>query len=411
MASSLGECLSADYNAHPMFQFTDEPWELDPELLDVFARKYVLARECADRFRLREWLACRTEVQAALEAVFRQLQAQPCVEFETLFLEELRLECRRLLEEELELFRRERLTHSLSFENAVSRANAAKLLTQRYFFGELRPEAAAELLSIGSSDLDSFRAAAAQGRLKRQDLSIHQGPVIKRLVNFLNREFDSQGVLAAVSSYMGQRTRVMGIALELSVSSAGWWKSRFKGLARAPNTLYAHVDESIVFPKSIVYLSPVNESNGPTSVYPAVFDSLSLHPLQAIVGRVVGNVGSRPESLLTSHYEKQYHQAMSSELFRRHFMRLPGAIRFNSHFGWDVLPGSAVEALLERSERPLTGPAGTYVVFDGARLVHRGGLLQRGERVALQVIFAHTTLKKRLTGKLRRMLPAVRIRR
>jgi hypothetical protein len=95
---------------------------------------------------------------------------------------------------------------------------------------------------------------------------------------------------------------------------------------------------------------------------------------------------------------------MNSENFRRHFMRLPECLRFNSHLGWDVLPGSDLESHLAGGECKMIGPAGTFIVFDGARLLHRGGLMQEGERLALQVIFSDLTFAERAVGKVKRML-------
>jgi hypothetical protein len=71
---------------------------------------------------------------------------------------------------------------------------------------------------------------------------------------------------------------------------------------------------------------------------------------------------------------------------RRHFMRLPPELRFNSHFGWDVLPGGALEASLVEAERVMLGPPGTFTIFDGAHLLHRGGMVQQQPRIALQAV-------------------------
>lgn len=198
--------------------------------------------------------------------------------------------------------------------------------------------------------------------------------------------------------------RVVGLALELSVPQASWWRNSIPGLVRPPHTLYAHLDESIAYPKSIVYLTDVAHQNGPTSCYPGAYEALELNPLQEIIGRVVGTVGTREDSKLNVYYGKQYHQSVNSENFRRHLMRLPSSLRFNSHFGWDVLPESGMESLLQGVERKMLGSAGTFIAFDGARLLHRGGLMEEGERLAMQVIFSDITYLQRVLGKLKRMV-------
>ena len=85
-------------------------------------------------------------------------------------------------------------------------------------------------------------------------------------------------------------------------------------------------------------------------------------------------------------------------------MRLPPALRFNSHFGWDVLPDSAAERSLIACEDVMLGPAGSFIVFDGANLLHRGGMVETRDRIALQVVFAPSTPSSRLAGRVRRAL-------
>ena len=67
------------------------------------------------------------------------------------------------------------------------------------------------------------------------------------------------------------------------------------------------------------------------------------------------------------------------------------------------MPGSDLEVSLSTNEQKMIGPAGTFIAFDGARLLHRGGLMEAGERVALQVIFSDITFMERTAGKLRRI--------
>jgi hypothetical protein len=205
-----------------------------------------------------------------------------------------------------------------------------------------------------------------------------------------------------VSSILPRKARVVGVAVELSVPGSTWWRNAI-GDGQGPTTLYAHFDYSIDAPKAIVYLSDVRSENGPTSCYPRIYEELTLSPLQDAIGRVVLTVGDNPDSPLSDAYGKAYHQSMSSPLFRAHFMALPQALRFNSHFGWDVSPSSEIESQLTQREIVMTGPPGTTIVFDGARLLHRGGLVASGERIALQVIFGNRTPVQWVTLALRKV--------
>jgi hypothetical protein len=275
----------------------------------------------------------------------------------------------------------------LDFADAEECKAAVEFHERRHIIGKLSRKGLMELSDLAGRELGKLRANADAGRLKREDLSISTGATQNAIRKALDREFKATGVLNLLGSYTGLRMVVTGVALELSVPQSGWWKNTVEGLSRPPATLYAHLDESTRHPKAIIYLTDVGEKNGPTSCYPAVYEALQLNPLQELIGRVVGNVGNNAESPLNNAYFKKYHQTMSSELFRRHFMRLPTSLRFNSHFGWDVIPGGDLEALLLKSERKMIGPAGTFIAFDGGKLLHRGGLMEEGERVALQVVF------------------------
>jgi hypothetical protein len=77
----------------------------------------------------------------------------------------------------------------------------------------------------------------------------------------------------------------------------------------------------------------------------------------------------------------------TSRAARRLFGMLPARFRLNSHLGFDVLDDSDLCASLLRQEVKVLGPAGHVIVFDGSRIVHRGGLVRRGRRKALQVVF------------------------
>jgi hypothetical protein len=90
---------------------------------------------------------------------------------------------------------------------------------------------------------------------------------------------------------------------------------------------------------------------------------------------------------------------------RTHFMLLPPQLRFNSHFGFDVVPGSEQETRILAKEVTLEGEAGKFLIFDGARLLHRGGLVDSGERVVLQLIFgSKRSIPRRALGEARRIL-------
>ncbi len=392
-----------NYRDHPAFRFEVPSWVLPGEQLTRFNESYGALRHIAVALKSASVLKMHRDCLQALDGVFAALEEQSADQYEKRFLTELKGACVRLLDEELAWYARPLGSRIVGLSQDSAREAAIRMQADRHFFGRLLAPAVAELQGLAAKELGQFRANAAAGRLKREDLSVNSGTVVRSIRTVLNREFEALGVLDAVSAYTGRKTRVIGLALELSVPQATWWKNALPGLEHPPRTLYAHLDETISCPKSIVYLSDVSEQNGPTGCYPGAYEAMQLNPLQEMIGRVVGTVGGSPDSPLKDYYAKQYHQSVNSEKFRRHLMRLPESLRFNSHMGWDVLPGSELERQLADGERKMIGPAGTFIAFDGARLLHRGGLMEQGERVALQVIFSDLTFTERAVGRVKRM--------
>jgi hypothetical protein len=399
----LKSLMIQSYREHPAFRFDDKSWVLANNELNIFNETFTVLRQIARSLKGKSFSFLQNTCLDVLERIFSSMLVQSADKYEKYFLSELHAECIRLINEELAWYARPPCPKFILLQDDIARSAALNMHTNRFFFGQLPLIAVEELRCLAAKDLIKFRANADAGRLKRDDLSVSNGVVVRAIRDILNREFAKLGVLDAVSSYVGRKTRVTGLALELSVAQATWWKNSIEGIDRPPNTLYAHYDESIQFPKSIVYLTDVTDQNGPTSCYPGAYESMQLNPLQEIIGRIIGTVGNRADSPLREYYNKKYHQSANCRNFRKHFMRLPEVLRFNSHMGWDVAPAHELETLLSSNEHKMTGPAGTFIAFDGARLLHRGGLMQKGERLALQVIFSDLTFSGLALSKIKRM--------
>lgn len=401
--SDLHSLLADNYNRHASFNSSVAPFVADDKKVQSFNQDY---RSLIENWRNNSpniRIKLKESALFTLQEIFEDFGRQAVDGYERAFVNELANECKRLARVEFEGIQNK--TTSRRFSKKYLDPNLfSALKNQRYFFTTLSKEVVDEILLVAEPALKTFRANAGNGKVTREDLSLNQGPLVSKIVKTLDRFYEKSGINHAISAYNEIPMKVSGLALEMSVPSASWWKNKLDNLERAPHTLYAHLDEDIHTPKSIVYLSNVNAHTGPTSCYPGIYESMSLTPLQEIIGRVISNPGGDPSSPLHSYYAKSYHQSIGSENFRKHFMRLPQELRFNSHMGWDVKPDSSLENEFVKSEKVMTGPAGTALVFDGARLFHRGGLLEQGERVVLQVIFGRKrTLFSRLKSKLGRI--------
>jgi len=370
-----------EYSHHPKYNFFQNPYfvsKFNVETFDILYKKVGNASNLSvvERDELRIKL-----INLAKE-VFNELCQQAEDIYERVFINELKEAVVVLIEEELKFFYRKKkhINPKKTCEILID------LRERRCHIGKISQQSIDKIHSISKNQVELFRTNASFGRLTREDLSINTGPLVSKITKILNNEFKKQGALDNLGQYMGTDYILGGCALELSVPMSTWWRNKFKGI-KAPETMYAHIDESIGNPKAIIYLSNVGENNGPTEYYLGAYEALKLNSLQELVGRVINVPGNDTKSTLHQYYKREYHQVMSSENMRKHFMRIPEIIRFNSHFGWDVVSGSAMENSLLKRKREVLGPQGTYILFDGSRLLHRGGLIEFGERLALQAVF------------------------
>lgn len=378
------DSLTQDYDNHPAFSFKEQPYSIDLSKVQEVDLNYKRLVSASSKVRALIYEKTKKTLETLVTDIFNNLKLQVRDQYEWQFLDELYSQSIRLLNEELQLYR---TTETEKYTSTTEVPIFNELIKNHFIFHKLSKTAIGKIKNISSGQIKELKKRAAKGLLKREDLSFNSGRFISKIVKVLNREYRRHGILQAVSAYMGKSYEVGGLALELSVPQSTWWKNILSN-SDSPRTMYAHIDESKRYPKAIVYLSDVTIANGPSSCYPRVYEAMKLNVLQEVIGRVIGIVGSQSDSILNGYYGKAYHQSMSSEKFRQHFMRLPTVLRFNSHLGWDILPGSDIEKELLSVEQIMLGEAGTNIVFDGARLFHRGGLIESGERIVLQVVFS-----------------------
>lgn len=400
---NLSSQHAQNYEAHPSFSFPQSSWEISVGNLEAFNNVYSVVQKMGDRLSRQSFAEIGRQCEQWMHAIFSEMRHQCADAYEQKFLDELQAQAKRLLKEELNWYAKRRPQRLAKLNQQEEWNNAIRLHEQRFYFGQLSKAAVDEMRDAADPEIKRFRSNASAGKLTRDELSVNTGPAVAKIRKILNREFEACGALDTLCAFTGRSVRVVGLALELSVPQATWWRNVLKDVAHPPETLYAHVDESVHSPKSIVYLSDVTPKNGPTGCYPGTYQALLLNPLQELIGRVVGYVGSPKNSPLHDYYGKQYHQSVGSERFRKHFMRLPRCLRFNSHMGWDVTPGTELEKSIAAAELKMTGPAGTFIVFDGSNLLHRGGMVEEGERIALQVIFSDLTLQQRILSRIKRI--------
>lgn len=260
-------------------------------------------------------------------------------------------------------------------------------IDNKYLIGKLENKITEKIIKISNKKINLLEKNALCKKLERSDLTINGGIFVLRLIKIINKELKKNGYLKIISDYLKQDTEVTGLALELSSEHSTWWKH--KDINRPePKTLYAHLDKELKNIKAIIYLSNVTEQNGPLTFYPGIYENLKINILQNIIGRVINDFVYTNNNLLKNYYNFQnLSQPFQSKKFKEHFNELPKILQFNSHFGWDIESGSKEETNLLSVEKKIIGELGTFIIFDGAQLIHSGGLVKKDQRIALQLIF------------------------
>jgi hypothetical protein len=254
--------------------------------------------------------------------------------------------------------------------------------TQGMYVSALPGDAYGEIRRLSLTFLGQLKQQAAKNPFERAVASVKYNSPLWRAIKSAARQ---AGIFDVLGELKKNRMTMLGAGLEYSSSEQNWHQNIYAdvGLSDSPFQ-YLHFDEGYSIPKAMIYATPVTDANGPTRAIPgsncweaSEFRLRMYRALDRIVGDRYGSLGS------AGNYRPL---ARRSEL-RRIFMQLPAAVRGSSHFGDDVLPGTAAaEALSGREIQYLSNDAQTFV-FDGPHLLHRGSIVRDGERLALQVAF------------------------
>jgi hypothetical protein len=325
-----------------------------------------------------------SKITQNIEEIFSHLKTNNTDKMYLYFLTELKSYVLTYINGYRQALSRKEYKKKINLKNFCSEEN---LFNNKYLVGKLDPEILNKILDICNKKITFLKTNAASKKLSRKDLTVSGGIIVIRLIKILNKQFKKSGYLEMISNYLQQETEISGVGLELSSEHSTWW--RHQDTSRpAPRTLYMHIDNELKNMKAIVYLSEVTKENGPLTLYPGIYENLKINILQNIIGRVVSNFMKTKNNLLKNYYNFDTIWPLQNSKFKDHFKKLPEELRFNSHFGWDINNGSQKEKDALLVEKKMTGDPGLFILFDGSRLVHSGGLVEKNHRIALQIIFA-----------------------
>jgi hypothetical protein len=302
------------------------------------------------------------------------------------FAERFQCELMRVIIDDLAYFER-RNTYVPVINNAAELALRNELAVKGFLEFDLKTDELTTLRQHMKSYAELLESRYQQGLRSREELTT--GEVNYETVVMLSEVFAGRGIDKAVSDVRHEQARAWGFGIELSPYDNDWWHSRYEdvGLLAPAKAAYFHNDESRDVYKAIIYLDDVDEDLGPFCYLPASY-AMERPRFEWVVARAnLTTVASEEIRLMMSDLRAS-RGPFTSRVARGFFGMLPPRLRLNSHFGFDVPDDSELASLLQSQEVRMIAPAGRVIVFDGSRIVHRGGLVRRGKRTALQLCFS-----------------------
>ena len=195
------------------------------------------------------------------------------------------------------------------------------------------------------------------------------------------------GVFEGLSQFHNCPMDPLYIALCQSSPSETWYKDCYADVGLPTSqTAYMHFDGDFDAIKIILYLTEVGPANGPFSIIPRSRDLVRSYA-QSVVLKYM-DVSSEQVVEADPKYDVKYRRRrFKFPDLRKEMMKLPAELRGTSHFGEDVVDGTPLSKTLLDREIICTTEETNCVLFDGAQMIHRGGIVEKGERWALQLSY------------------------
>ena len=258
----------------------------------------------------------------------------------------------------------------------------SSLQKQGMYITDLPQDIYDEIQRLALDHRVDLRQRALSDRFNRAVTNV---PFNSPLWRAIKRAAKEAGIFDVLSELKQNRMALLGAGLEYSCPEQNWYQSLYSDVGLTDSPLqYLHTDEGDSLPKSMIYVTPVDEENGATRAIPGSNrweKSECTFRMHKALDNIVG-----------CRYAKYVHKAHYRPLARHAelrsiFMELPKPFQGASHFGDDILSGSELADTLTKMEVPYLSQGGQALIFDGPHILHRGSLVKSGERMALQVIY------------------------
>lgn len=265
---------------------------------------------------------------------------------------------------------------------AAVRERAEQLLEQSYYMFKMPPSTLARLREVLTPDIERLRRLAAVA----PDDIVAAAPSNHEAIWIVEDFCQASGLAETISAYFGQQYGQLGFVLHLSHPRDTWYRVFDDIKLEMPKTTQMHFDLAFEIPKAMLYLNDIDQKQGPFSMVfkeqpwerfgsEHAFRKEMLSSFSQFVGEQYGKTTAGNTSIFR-HSEAR--RAMAS---------MPKELRGTSHPGDHIQDGTILSNKLLAVEKRLVGEAGSMPLFLGSHVLHRGGLVTEGERLALQIVF------------------------
>jgi hypothetical protein len=277
---------------------------------------------------------------------------------------------------------RRRWGADLAGASPAARQRAEQLLEQSYYMFQVPTSTLVRLREVLAPDIESLRRRA----MEAPDDILAAAPSNHEAIWIVEEYCQISGLAETISAYFGQQYGQLGFVLHLSHPRDTWYRVFDDIKLDMPKTTQMHFDLVFDVPKAMLYLNDIGEKQGPFSMVlkeqpweqfgsEHAFRKAILIGLSKFVGDQYGKTTAGNTSIFR-HSEAR--QAMAS---------LPKELRGTSHPGDHIQDDTILSSKLLAAEKRLVGEAGSMPLFLGSHVLHRGGLVTQGERLALQIVF------------------------
>jgi hypothetical protein len=241
-------------------------------------------------------------------------------------------------------------------------------------------------LTLAPDEIDQIRSVTNPGFAKLDERRANIPPEKRKFddnVYWCTRSADAEAfatvdnifkrysIMEAASAYLGRPAGVKHVNAQINDQDLAFWKRVFPDTQLPdPWGSYLHIDATYGMLKCAIYVHDIGPDGGPFC-YIRGSQNAKIGWFEGMVRRTndfSGFSGRRPDA-------------------RKKFMALPAFLRKKADFGGDLQDNSPDVARLREGHFAATSNYGNCVLFDGNGM-HRGGMVNKGERRCLFILLA-----------------------